>query len=260
VILDKKFGSPTITKDGVTVAKEIDLRDPSKIWVPRWACEVAARSSPRLWTRSGKDGVLTVEEAKTIDTSLEVVEGMQFDRGYLSSYFMTDPERMEVVLEDPHSLIHEKKISSVKGLLPVLERVAQSGKPLLVIAEDVEGEALATLVVIRLRGTLKAAAVKAPGYGDRRKAMLEDIAILTNGRAITEDLGLKLENLTLEDLGSAKKVTIDKDNTTIIGALARSRRSRVASSSSGRKSRTRPPITIARNCRSGWRNSSVAWR
>ena len=165
----------------------------------------------------GKDGVITVEEAKTMDTSLEIVEGMQFDRGYLSSYFVTDPERMEVVLEDPHILIHEKKISSLNDLLPVLERVAQSGKPLLVIAEDVEGEALATLVVNKLRGTLKVAAVKAPGYGDRRKAMLEDIAILTNGRAITEDLGIKLENLTLEDLGSAKKVTIDKDNTTIIG-------------------------------------------
>jgi chaperonin GroEL len=151
-----------------------------------------------------------------METSLEVVEGMQFDRGYLSPYLVTDPERMEVVLEDPYILIHEKKISSLKDLLPVLERVAQSGKPLLVIAEDVEGEALATLVVNKLRGTLKVAAVKAPGYGDRRKAMLEDIAILTAGRAITEDLGIKLENLPLEDLGRAKKVTIDKDNTTII--------------------------------------------
>ena len=164
----------------------------------------------------GKDGVITVEEAKTMETSLEVVEGMQFDRGYLSPYFVTDPERMEVVLEDPLILIHEKKISSLKDLLPVLERVAQSGQPLLVVAEDVEGEALATLVVNKLRGTLKVAAVKAPGYGDRRKAMLEDIAILTGGRAITEDLGIKLENLTLEDLGRAKKITIDKDNTTII--------------------------------------------
>ena len=296
VILDKKFGSPTITKDGVTVAKEIDLQDPLENMGAQMAREVASKTSDiagdgtttatvlaqaiyrkgvkhvvaganpmdikrgieravevvtaelkkmskpvsgkmvaQVGTISanndaaigtiiaeamdtvGKDGVITVEEAKTIDTSLEVVEGMQFDRGYLSSYFVTDPERMEVVLEDPHILIHEKKISSVKDLLPVLERVAQSGKPLLVIAEDVEGEALATLVVNRLRGPLKAAAVKAPGYGDRRKAMLDDIAILTNGRAITEDLGLKLENLTLEDLGSAKKVTIDKDNTTIIG-------------------------------------------
>src|SRR5512142_159744 len=164
----------------------------------------------------GKDGVITVEEAKTMETSLEVVEGMQFDRGYLSPYFVTDPERMEVVLEDPLILIHEKKISSIKDLLPVLEKVAQSGAPLLIIAEDVEGEALATLVVNKLRGTLKAAAVKAPGYGDRRKAMLEDIAVLTGGRAVTEDLGIKLENIRMEDLGRAKKVTIDKDNTTII--------------------------------------------
>ena len=164
----------------------------------------------------GKDGVITVEEAKTMDTSLEVVEGMQFDRGYLSPYFVTDPERMEVVLERPAHSHPRKEISSLKDLLPLLERVAQSGQPLLVVAEDVEGEALATLVVNKLRGTLKVAAVKAPGYGDRRKAMLEDIAILTDGKAITEDLGIKLENLTLEDLGRAKKVTIDKDNTTII--------------------------------------------
>jgi chaperonin GroEL len=295
VILDKKFGSPTITKDGVTVAKEIDLRDPLENMGAQMAREVASKTSDiagdgtttatvlaqaiyregaknvvaganpmeikrgieravevvtaELKTMSkpvsgkmvaqvgtisanndetigtiiaeamdkvGKDGVITVEEAKTIDTSLEIVEGMQFDRGYLSPYFVTDPERMEVVLEDPHILIHEKKISGLKDLLPVLERTAQSGQPLLIIAEDVEGEALATLVVNKLRGTLKVAAVKAPGYGDRRKAMLEDIAILTNGRAITEDLGLKLENLTLEDLGRAKKITIDKDNTTII--------------------------------------------
>jgi chaperonin GroEL len=164
----------------------------------------------------GKDGVITVEEAKTMETSLEVVEGMQFDRGYLSPYFVTDPERMEAVLEDPLILIHEKKISSLKDMLPVLERVAQGGQPLVIIAEDVEGEALATLVVNKLRGTLKVAAVKAPGYGDRRKAMLEDIAILTGGRAITEDLGIKLENIKTEDLGKAKKVTIDKDNTTIV--------------------------------------------
>jgi chaperonin GroEL len=164
----------------------------------------------------GKDGVITVEEAKTMETSLEVVEGMQFDRGYLSPYFVTDPERMEAVLENPLILIHEKKISNLKDLLPLLERVAQAGQPLLIIAEDVEGEALATLVVNKLRGTLKVAAVKAPGYGDRRKAMLEDIAILTGGRAITEDLGIKLENIRLEDLGKAKKVTIDKDNTTIV--------------------------------------------
>ena len=164
----------------------------------------------------GKDGVITVEEAKTLETSLDVVEGMQFDRGYLSPYFVTDPERMEVVLENPVILIHEKKISSMKDLLPVLEQVARLGRPLLIIAEDVEGEALATLVVNKLRGTLQAAAVKAPGFGDRRKAMLEDIAILTGGKAITEDLGIKLENIKLEDLGKAKKVTIDKDNTTIV--------------------------------------------
>jgi chaperonin GroEL len=164
----------------------------------------------------GKDGVITVEEAKTLDTSLDVVEGMQFDRGYLSPYFVTDPERMEVVLENPVILIHEKKISSMKDLLPVLEHVARLGRPLVIVAEDVEGEALATLVVNKLRGTLQAAAVKAPGFGDRRKAMLEDIAILTGGRAITEDLGIKLENIKIEDLGKAKKITIDKDNTTIV--------------------------------------------
>src|SRR5438128_74355 len=171
VILDKKFGSPTITKHGVTVAKDIVL---------------------------------------------EVVEGMRFDRGYLSPYFVTDPERMEAVLENPLILIHEKKISSMKDLLPILEKIAQQGAPLVIVAEEVEGEALATLVVNKLRGTLKAAAVKAPGYGDRRKAMLEDIAILTGGKAITEDLGIKLENLKLEDLGRAQKIAIDKENTTII--------------------------------------------
>ena len=295
VILDKKFGSPTITKDGVTVAKEIDLSDPIENMGAQMVREVASKTSDvagdgtttatvlvqaiyregaknvvaganpmeikrgieravevmtaelkkmskpvsgsmvaQVGTISanndeaigtiiadamdkvGKDGVITVEEAKTMETSLEVVEGMQFDRGYLSPYFVTDPERMEVVLEDPHILIHEKKISSLKDLLPLLERVAKGGQSLLVVAEDLEGEALATLVVNKLRGTVKVAAVKAPGYGDRRKAMLEDMAILTNGKAITEELGLKLENLTLEDLGRAKKVTIDKDNTTII--------------------------------------------
>src|SRR5213596_715915 len=164
----------------------------------------------------GKDGVITVEEARTLETSLEVVEGMQFDRGYLSPYFVTDPERMEVVLEDALVLIHEKKISSMKDLLPVLEQVAKLGKPFLIIAEDVEGEALATLVVNKLRGTLHTCAVKAPGFGDRRKAMLEDIAALTGGKAITEDLGIKLENIKLEDLGRAKKVVVDKDNTTIV--------------------------------------------
>ncbi len=164
----------------------------------------------------GKDGVITVEEAKTMETQLEVVEGMQFDRGYLSPYFVTDPERMEVVLENAYILIHEKKISSMKDLLPLLEQIAKSGRPLVIIAEDVEGEALATLVVNKLRGTLQVAAVKAPGFGDRRKAMLQDIAILTGGKAITEDLGIKLENVQMDDLGQAKKITIDKDNTTIV--------------------------------------------
>ena len=171
----------------------------------------------------GKDGVITVEEASSMETSLDVVEGMQFDRGYLSPYFVTDPERMECVLENPVILIHEKKISSMKDLLPLLEQVARGGRPLVIIAEDVDGEALATLVVNKLRGTLQVAAVKAPGFGDRRKAMLEDIAILTGGRAITEDLGIKLENIKIEDLGKAKKITIDKDNTTIVeGAGAQS--------------------------------------
>src|SRR5213594_494350 len=295
VVIDKKFGSPTITKDGVTVAKEIDVPDPVENLGLRMVREVASKTSDiagdgtttatvlaqsivregsknvaaganpmglkrgiekaveRMVTdlkglsqpvkgdmiaqvgtisanndatigkiiaeamdKVGKDGVITVEEAKTMETSLEVVEGMQFDRGYLSPYFVTDTERMECVLEDPLILIHEKKISAMKDLLPILEKIAQTGKALLVIAEEVEGEALATLVVNKLRGTLQAAAVKAPGFGDRRKAMLEDIATLTNGRAITEDLGIKLENLKLEDLGRAKRVVVDKDNTTII--------------------------------------------
>ncbi len=295
VVLDKKFGSPTITKDGVTVAKEIDLKDPLENMGAQMVREVASKTSDtagdgtttatvlaqaiyregaknvvaganpmelkrgiekaveaivaevkkmarpvsgnmvaqvgtisangdatigkiiaEAMDKVGKDGVITVEEAKTLETSLDVVEGMQFDRGYLSAYFVTDPERMEVVLENPVILIHEKKIASMKDLLPVLEQVARLGRPLLIVAEDVEGEALATLVVNKLRGTLQAAAVKAPGFGDRRKAMLEDIAILTGGRAITEDLGIKLENIKLEDLGKAKKITIDKDNTTIV--------------------------------------------
>ena len=294
-VIEKKFGAPIITKDGVTVAKEIDLQDPLENMGAQMVREVASKTSdvagdgtttatvlaqaifregvrtvaagasPMALKRGiekavevvvaeikrlsrdvkgdmiaqvgtisantdkqvgsiiaeamkkvGKDGVITVEESKTMETTLEVVEGMQFDRGYLSPYFVTDPERMECVLEDALILIHEKKISSMKDLLPLLEQAAKSGKPLLIIAEDVEGEALATLVVNKLRGTLKCAAVKAPGFGDRRKAMLEDIATLTGGKAITEDLGLKLDNLDLEDLGSAKKITIDKDNTTII--------------------------------------------
>src|SRR5690349_21343360 len=295
VVLDKKFGSPTITKDGVTVAKEIELKDPLENMGAQMVREVASKTSDiagdgtttatvlaqaifregaknvvaganpmelkrgiekaveaiitelkkfskpvsgnmiaqvgtisansdatigkiiaEAMEKVGKDGVITVEEAKTLETGLDVVEGMQFDRGYLSAYFVTDPERMEVVLDNPVILIHEKKISSMKDLLPLLEQVARLGRPLLIIAEDVDGEALATLVVNKLRGTLQAAAVKAPGFGDRRKAMLEDIAILTGGKAITEDLGLKLENIKLEDLGKAKKVTIDKDNTTIV--------------------------------------------
>ena len=295
VVLDKKFGSPTITKDGVTVAKEIEVKDPLENMGAQMVREVASKTSDiagdgtttatvlaqaiyregaknvaaganpmdikrgielavetvvdELRTMSnpvsgdmvaqvgtisansdstigtiiatamdkvGKDGVITVEEAKTLETSLEVVEGMQFDRGYLSPYFVTDPERMEVVFENPVILIHEKKLSSMKDLLPLLQQVAKVSRPLLIVAEDIDGEALATLVVNKLRGTLNVAAVKAPGFGDRRKAMLEDLAILTNGKAITEDLGLKLENIRVEDLGTAKKVTIDKDNTTVI--------------------------------------------
>jgi len=302
VVIDKKFGSPTITKDGVTVAKEIDLKNSLENMGAQMVREVASKTSDtagdgtttatvlaqaiyregikmvvaganpmelkrgiekaveaivgqlkklskpvsghmigqvgtisansddtigkiiaEAMEKVGKDGVITVEEAKSMETSLDVVEGMQFDRGYLSPYFVTDPERMECVLENPVILIHEKKISSMKDLLPLLEQVARGGRPLVIIAEDVDGEALATLVVNKLRGTLQVAAVKAPGFGDRRKAMLEDIAILTGGRAITEDLGIKLENIKIEDLGKAKKITIDKDNTTIVeGAGAQS--------------------------------------
>jgi chaperonin GroEL len=296
VVIAKKFGSPTLTKDGVTVAKEIDLKDPAENMGAQMLKEVAAKTSdnagdgtttatvlaqaifraglknvtaganPMALKRGieqavdtvveelkhmskatkdkkeiaqvatiasnndktigdliaeamekvGKDGVITVEEAKAMETTLDVVEGMQFDRGYLSPYFVTDPTRMEVVLEDALVLIHEKKLSAMKDMLPLLEQVAHSGKPLLIIAEDVEGEALATLVVNKLRATLHTCAVKAPGFGDRRKAMLEDIATVTGGKAITEDLGIKLENLKLTDLGRAKKVVVDKDNTTII--------------------------------------------
>ena len=307
VVIEKKFGSPTITKDGVTVAKEIELADAKENMGAQMVREVASKTSdvagdgtttatvlaqsifregvktvaaganPMALKRGiekaialvcgefdkktgergkgeldrfskpvtgemiaqvgtisanndetighiiaeamkkvGKDGVITVEESKTLETQLEVVEGMQFDRGYLSPYFVTDPERMEVSLENAYILINEKKISSMKDLLPLLEQIAKGGKPLLIIAEDVEGEALATLVVNKLRGTLQVAAVKAPGFGDRRKAMLQDIAILTGGKAITEDLGIKLENVQISDLGSAKKITIDKDNTTLV--------------------------------------------
>jgi chaperonin GroEL len=295
VVLDKKFGSPSITKDGVTVAKEIELADKLENVGAQMVKEVASKTSDvagdgtttatvlaqaifreglrmvvaganpmalqrgiqkateqvveevksfskpvkgdaiaqvgtisangdrtigeliaQAMDRVGKDGVITVEESKTMQTELDVVEGMQFDRGYLSPYFVTNPDRMEVVLEDPVILIHEKKISALRDLLPLLESVAREGKPLLIIAEDIEGEALATLVVNKLRGTLNTCAVKAPGFGDRRKAMLEDIAILTGGRLISEDLGIKLENVHIEDLGRAKKVVIDKDTTTII--------------------------------------------
>src|SRR6266567_3210428 len=295
VVIEKKFGSPTITKDGVTVAKEIELKDEIENAGAQMVREVASKTSDvagdgtttatvlaqaiyregiknvtaganpmeikrgiELAVRAavesidklakpvegkdiahigtisanndeeigtiissamekvGKDGVITVEEARGLDTTLEVVEGMQFDRGYLSPYFVTDPERMEAVLENAKILIYEKKISSMKDLLPILEQVARQGKPMLIIAEDVEGEALATLVVNKLRGTLNVAAVKAPGFGDRRKAMLEDIAILSGGKLISEDLGIKLENVQVSDLGRAKKITIDKDNTTIV--------------------------------------------
>src|SRR5436853_244715 len=192
VVIEKKFGSPTINKD-----------------------ETIGRIIAEAMKKVGKDGVITVEESKTMETQLEVVEGMQFDRGYLSPYFVTDPERMEAVLEDAYIFIHEKKISSMKDLLPLLEQIAKSSKPLLIIAEDVEGEALATLVVNKLRGTLQVCAVKAPGFGDRRKAMLQDIAIITGGKAITEDLGIKLENVQMSDLVQAKNGTVDKYNTTI---------------------------------------------
>jgi len=296
VVIDKKFGSPTITKDGVTVAKEIELKDKYENMGAQMVREVASKTSDvagdgtttatvlaqaifreglknvtaganpmglkrgieaavdavvkdlkgiskstkdkkeiaqvatiasnndktigdliaEAMEKVGKDGVITVEESKSADTVLDVVEGMQFDRGYLSPYFVSDPERMEVNIEDAYVLIHEKKISVMKDMLPLLEQVARAGKPLLIIAEEVEGEALATLVVNKLRGTLSACAVKAPGFGDRRKAMLEDIAVLTGGKAITEDLGIKLENIKLTDLGRAKKVVVDKDNTTLV--------------------------------------------
>jgi chaperonin GroEL len=302
VVIDKKFGSPTITKDGVTVAKEIELKDKYENMGAQMLKEVASKTSDvagdgtttatvlaqaiyreglknvtaganpmglkrgidfavdavveelkklskstkdkkeiaqvasiasnndktigdliaEAMEKVGKDGVITVEESKSADTVLDVVEGMQFDRGYLSPYFVTDAERMEAVIEDALVLIHEKKISVMKDMLPLLEQVARAGKPLLVIAEDVEGEALATLVVNKLRGTLHATAVKAPGFGDRRKAMLEDIAILTGGKALTEDLGIKLENIKLEDLGRAKKIVVDKDNTTIVEGAGKS--------------------------------------
>src|SRR3989338_2922289 len=296
VVLEKKFGSPTITKDGVTVAKEVDLTDPYENLGAQLVKEVAEKTSDSVgdgtttatvlaeaifreglknvtaganpmalkrgidkaveevveqlkklskqvkdkkeiaqiatisanydpaigeliadaMEKVGKDGVITVEEAKSMKTTLDLVEGMQFDQGYLSPYFVTDAERMETSLEEPYILIYEKKISAMKDLLPLLEKIAKAGRPIVLIAEDVEGEALATLVVNKLRGTLQCTAVKAPGYGDRRKAMLEDIGIITGGRAITEDLGIKMENIQLEDLGRAKRVKVDKENTTVI--------------------------------------------
>jgi chaperonin GroEL len=296
VVIDKKFGAPTVTKDGVTVAKEIELSDPLENMGAQMVKEVATKTSDNAgdgtttatvlaqaifreglknvtaganpmaikrgidravtaiveelkkmsiptagkkeiaqvgtisanndqeignliadaMEKVGKDGVITVEEARGLETTLETVDGMQFDRGYVSPYFVTDPEKMEAVLEDAFILIHDKKISNMKDLLPVLEKVAQTGKPLLIIAEDVEGEAMATLVVNKLRGTLKVAAVKAPGFGDRRKAMLQDIAVLTNGQVISEEVGFKLENAVIQDLGRAKRIVVDKDNTTII--------------------------------------------
>ncbi len=303
VVIDKSWGSPTVTKDGVTVAKEIELEDKFENMGAQMVKEVASKTSDmagdgtttatvlaraiyeegqklvaagnnpmaikrgidkaveavvkelqslskptkdqreiaqvgtisanndetigniiaEAMDKVGKEGVITVEEAKGMETTLEVVEGMQFDRGYLSPYFVTDPEKMICSWIDPYILINEKKISSMKDLLPILEKIAKMGKPLLIIAEDVEGEALATLVVNKLRGTLQVAAVKAPGFGDRRKAMLEDIAILTGGRVVSEDLGIKLENLTVKDLGSAKRINIDKDNTTIVDGAGRAR-------------------------------------
>ena len=305
VILQKSFGSPTVTKDGVTVAKEIELEDKYENMGARMVREVASKTSDvagdgtttatilaraiyregckavtaganpmdlkrgiekavekvveeikelskkvqgkaiaqvgtisanndpaigqiiaQAMEKVGKDGVITVEEAKGMETSLEIVEGMQFDRGYLSPYFVTDPERMECSLDRPLILIHEKKLSAMKELLPLLEQVARMGRPLLVIAEEVEGEALATLVVNKLRGTLQAAAVKAPGFGDRRKAMLEDIAVLTGGKVITEDLGIRLENVKVSDLGEVKRVTLDKDNTTLVEGAGKSSTSR----------------------------------
>ncbi|MCK4755581.1 chaperonin GroEL, partial [candidate division WOR-3 bacterium] len=296
VVLEKKFGAPTITKDGVTVAKEIDLEDKFENMGAQMVKEVASKTSDvagdgtttatilaeaiyreglktvtaganamevkkgiekavetvieglkrisnpikgakdisqvatisanndetigdkiaEAMDKVGKDGVITVEEAKGIETTVDVVEGMQFDRGYLSPYFITNPERMECILEDAYILLYEKKISAMKDLLPLLEKTAQKGKPILLICEEVEGEALATLVVNKIRGTLQCAAVKAPGYGDRRRAMLEDIAVLTNGKLISEDIGLKLENVQVSDLGQVKRITIDKENTTII--------------------------------------------
>ena len=340
VILDKSFGAPRITKDGVTVAKEIELEDKFENMGAQMVREVAsktndtagdgtttatvlaqaivregaklvaagmnpmdlkrgvdhavaeavkdiAKRSKKIKESSevaqvgsiaangdksigkmiadamqkvGNEGVITVEEAKSLETELDVVEGMQFDRGYLSPYFITNAEKMLAELEDAYILIHEKKLSSLQPMLPVLEAVVQTGKPLVIIAEDIEGEALATLVVNKLRGGLKVAAVKAPGFGDRRKAMLEDIAILTGGTMIAEDLGIKLENVTLQMLGKAKRVGSRRRTPRSSTAPARSRTSRAGSARSRRRSRRRPPTTTRRSCRSGWRSSPAASR
>jgi chaperonin GroEL len=340
VVIEKSFGAPRSTKDGVTVAKEIELEDKFENMGAQMVREVAAKTNDlagdgtttacvlaqsivregakavaagmnpmdlrrgialavsavvdhlqkvtkkihsssevaqvgtisangetaigdmiaEAMQKVGNEGVITVEEAKSLDTELEVVEGMQFDRGYLSPYFITNAEKMVAELEDPYILLHEKKLSNLQSMLPVLEQVVQSGKPLLIVAEDVEGEALATLVVNKLRGGLKVAAVKAPGFGDRRKAMLEDIAILTGGQVISEDLGIKLENVTLDMLGHARKVRIEKENTTIVDGAGDKKdiAGRCARSSS--RSRTRRPTTIVKSCRSGWPSSPAALR
>ena len=340
VIIDKSFGSPTVTKDGVTVAKEIEFDDKFENMGAQMVKEVASKTSDvagdgtttatvlaqalfregskltaagmnpmevkrgidasveaitaelqkmskstrdsaeiaqvgtisansdetigsiiaEAMEKVGREGVITVEEGKSLETELDVVEGMQFDRGYLSPYFVTDPERMEVAIEEPLILLHEKKISSMKDLLPVLEQVARQGKPLLIVAEDIEGEALATLVVNKLRGTLNVAAVKAPGFGDRRKAMMQDMAVLTGGQVIAEELGLKLENVTVKDLGKAKRISIDKDNTTIIDGAGPRRTSRAAAPRFGARSRTPPRTTTAKSSRSDSRSSWAAWR
>ena len=341
VILDKSFGAPRITKDGVTVAKEIELDDKFENMGAQMVREVAsktndtagdgtttatvlaqaivregaklvaagmnpmdlkrgvdaavaeavkdiAKRSKKIKESSevaqvgsiaangdksigkmiadamqkvGNEGVITVEEAKSLETELDVVEGMQFDRGYLSPYFITNAEKMLAELEDAYILIHEKKLSSLQPMLPVLEAVVQTGKPLVIIAEDIEGEALATLVVNKLRGGLKVAAVKAPGFGDRRKAMLEDIAILTGGTMIAEDLGIKLENVTLQMLGKAKRVRIEKENTTIINGAGKKKPTlKAGSARSRRRSRRRRRTTTRRSCRSGWPSSPAASR
>ena len=340
VVLDKSFGAPRITKDGVTVAKEIELADKFENMGAQMVREVASKTSDiagdgtttatvlaqaivregakavaagmnpmdlkrgidkaviavveelkkrtrkittpaetaqvgaiaangeveigkmisEAMQKVGNEGVITVEEAKGIQTELEVVEGMQFDRGYVSPYFITNAEKMIAEMADPYILIHEKKLSSLQPMLPLLESIVQSGKPLLIIAEDVEGEALATLVVNKLRGGLKVAAVKAPGFGDRRKAMLEDIGILTGGQVISEDLGIKLESVTLNMLGKAKRVLIEKENTTIVEGVGKKQEIVGRSTRSARRS-TRPPrTTTARSCRSGWRSLPAAWR